>query len=205
MDHKFYIFLLFISFFVLISITSRKNNHYEGFAGVYDLQRSQNMVYDLNESSESVYDLKNMPTEIAGKFNLKNEPYYPIAVNDGTKQADEIALQYWIDENSSRLDSMAKELTYIDNNCIPYLEIGLIESKGDLFDEISFEVSPVTGNPPKQIINFVLPKGRKGPVGLKGPPGDRGIPGEKGDNGQQGETGTFALPVLKNKSHERLT
>jgi hypothetical protein len=135
---------------------------------------------------------------------IKN-PYDTISVSNNVDQSDEIALQYWINTNSSRLDSISKELTYIERNCVPYLEIGLIESRGDLFDGISFDISPVTGNPNKQIINFVLPKGRKGPVGLKGPSGKRGITGEKGNDGEKGDNGAFALPILQNKSNARLT
>ena len=121
-----------------------------------------------------------------------------------SEREEDIALQYWIDENSKKLEGITTDLNKLYRTSFPYLEIGLIETNNDLFGGLSFDVSAVTGDPPKQLVNFVLPKGRKGPVGLKGPTGDRGKPGEKGDRGQRGDDGQFAVPTMTSKHITKL-
>jgi len=171
----------------------------------YKLSYFENKVYDVDQDDKKTYDLDNIPSKITGKYGLVNEPTRQVVNSDFTKQNDSIAEQYWMDENSKVLSNVIKDLENINRSCIPYLEIGLLETNDDLFGGLSFDISPITGDPPKQTINFKLPKGRKGPVGLKGFPGEKGLPGEKGDRGKKGENGLFIIPVPENTSYSRLS
>jgi len=175
----------------------------EDVASTYDLKYSPNMVYDISESANAVYDIRNTPIKTEAVYNLTNNPDKNVS-NNAAEQADDIALQYWIHENSKKLDFIMTSLKALDTLSTPHLEIGLIETNGNLFGGLSFDVLPPTGDTSKQIVNFVIPKGRKGPVGLKGPSGDRGKPGEKGDRGQRGDDGAFVVPVPTARHTARL-
>lgn len=202
MNYNFYIFLALISFFIMISIKSHKFQ--ESMKTIsYDLKYSPNMVYNISESDKLVYNISNTPIKTEAVYDLANSPDKKVSDN-AKEQADDIALQYWINENSKKLESITAELKALDAMSIPYLEVGLIETNGDLFGGLSFNILPPNGDTSKQMVNFVLPKGRKGPVGLKGPSGDRGKPGEKGDRGQRGDDGLFVVPVPKSRHTARL-
>ena len=69
-----------------------------------------------------------------------------------------------------------------ENIVLNGLTIGTVETG----EEAS---ASITGNPPKQELNLVLPRGEQGPQGIQGIQGEQGPKGDIGDIGPQGPAG----------------
>ena len=69
-----------------------------------------------------------------------------------------------------------------ENIVLNGLTIGTVETG----EEAS---ASITGNPPKQELNLVLPRGEQGPQGIQGIQGEQGPKGDTGDIGPQGPAG----------------
>jgi hypothetical protein len=186
MKHNTNIFIILILVFAAVSIIAHNVKWKEGL-------------------SETVYDITKFDGNVAGIYTLTNSSTSMVSSDEVIPNNDIIGINYWIGKSGDQISSITTELSKINDNCIPYLKIGLIETNSNLDHGPSFSISPVNGTPPKQEISFVLPKGRKGPKGLPGLKGDRGNPGIQGDIGKQGDDGLFIVPVPTNSSFERLT
>ena len=189
MTSKLNLFLLLIAFFVIISIISRAIPLHENMGPA---------VHDSDSSSTGDAPNVDVPSEtVSGTYDIFNNPNIVVHSHDISDQIDTITMNHWIDENSKRLNGLISDLNNVSTACIPTLNIGLLETNNDLFGGLSFNISNITGTLPTQTINFVLPKGRKGPVGLDGPRGDEGDVGEVGDRGDRGHDGVFTVPMSK--------
>ena len=69
-----------------------------------------------------------------------------------------------------------------ENIVLNGLTIGTVETG----EEAS---ASITGNPPKQELNLVLPRGEQGPQGIQGEKGDKGDTGDTGPQGPAGQDG----------------
>jgi hypothetical protein len=181
MNNKLNIYLTLIAFLIIISFFSLKR---EGYSTFY-LEEKNMMQFDLEEKNMRQFDLENVP--------------------EGSIKNNEIALNYWLGENGKKIDEIIGNLNEIEKKYKPDLNVGLIEVINGSFNDISFDISPISGNSMTQTISIKLPKGRKGPVGLKGFPGKKGENGDKGDRGKKGDNGLFMIPVPSNTSYSRLS
>jgi hypothetical protein len=186
MKHNTNIFIILIFVFAAVSIIAHNVKFKEGL-------------------SETVYDITQFDGNVAGIYKLSKSSTSMISSNEFIANNDIIGINYWIGKSGDQISSIINDLSKINDNCIPHLKIGLIETNGNLDHGPSFSISPVNGAPPKQEISFVLPKGRKGPKGLPGLKGDTGTPGTQGDIGKQGDDGLFIVPVPTISSLDRLT
>jgi hypothetical protein len=175
MKYNTKIFIILIVSLVAISMIAYKMNYRENY-----IQR--------------VYNIKYKNDNVAGIYKLTNSSSSVVSSDDIIPNNDIIGLNYWIGTSGERINELISELNKIYNNCVPYLNIGLIETNNNLENGPSFSISPVTGTPPKQDVSFILPKGRKGPNGLQGADGDKGKIGPNGDIGQRGDDGIFIVP-----------
>ena len=191
MNNKLNIYLTLIAFLIIISFFSLKKEGYTAF----DLEKKDAMEFALEKTDAMEFALeeKNLM-----QFALENSPQRSISYS-------ELALNYWLGENGKKIDEIIGSLKEIEKKYKSDLNVGLIEVIDATFNDISFDISPMSENSTTQTISFKLPKGRKGPVGLKGFLGKKGENGDKGDRGKKGDDGLFMIPVPNNTSHSRLS